>query len=236
MVQTFQRLVSLSIGFDYNPTNNPPETQTAPTVGTTERLVGTYTLMMVDPDIPPQTAGGPTTELLHWMQSGLVSANTSTTIGGVKVFELRNPSNTTAFASYIGPSPPNKAPQTHRYTQMLLNTTGNVTALTSLAKFAMTRSNFSAVNVVRSSGLTVLAGNSFNVTADSSTTGVGSGNSTIPGATTSTQTVTGAGSSATGKSGVNGTVPKTTNNGGRVGGGGAIVAGLGALIAAMAIL
>ena len=100
----------------------------------------------------------------------------------------------------------------------------------------MTRSNFSAVNVVRSSGLTVLAGNSFNVTADSSTTGVGSGNSTIPGATTSTQTVTGAGSSATGKSGVNGTVPKTTNNGGRVGGGGAIVAGLGALIAAMAIL
>ncbi|TVY91211.1 hypothetical protein LAWI1_G002291 [Lachnellula willkommii] len=46
------------------------ETQTAPTIGTSQPLVGSYTLMMVDPDIPPQTAGGATSELLHWMQPG----------------------------------------------------------------------------------------------------------------------------------------------------------------------
>jgi hypothetical protein len=151
--------------------------------------------MMVDPDIPPATAGGPTTELLHWMQSGLVSANTTTTIGGVKVFELINPSNTKALASYVGPSPPNVSPQTHRYTQLLLETSGasngtglNSTGLAagnstvSLAQFAMSRANFSAANVVAKAGLTVLAGNSFDVTASSSTTGIGLGNQTVPGA------------------------------------------------------
>lgn len=197
--------------------------------------------MMVDPDIPPNTAGGTTSELLHWMQGGLVSANSSSKIAGVTVFELVNPSNTSAFASYIGPSPPNKSPTSHRYTQLLMRTDGNTSVLTTLAKFGQTRSNFSAVNVVKSSGLTVLAGNSFNVTANSNTTGIGSGNSTIPSVTTSTSTIigsspTGAGSGTNTGSGnatastvpIKGVAGETRS--------GAFIAGLGAFVAAVVLL
>ena len=155
---------------------------------------------MVDPDIPPQTAGGATSELLHWMQSGLVSANTSTTIGGMKVFELVNPSNTAPIASYIQPSPPNVSPTTHRYTQLLFNTTGNSSALVKLMKFGMTRTNFSAVNVVKSAGLTVLMGNSFNVTAATNTTASGgssSGNSSTTAAGTNATTTKAGGAAST---------------------------------------
>jgi hypothetical protein len=203
--------------------------------------------MMVDPDIPPQTAGGPTGELLHWMQAGLVSANTTTTIGGVKVFKLINPSNTSALASYIQPSPPNKAPLSHRYTQMLLNTTGNSTVLSTLSKFAATRQNFSAVNVVKSAGLAVLAGNSFNVTAATNMTVGGAANST---STTKVSTSTarstttlagGASATATGKGNATSTAagPSKSTGGavsGKSTGSGAIIAGLGALAAAVAML
>jgi hypothetical protein len=157
-------------------------TATAPTVGTTEKLFGTYTIMMVDPDIPPAVVGNPTSELLHWMQGGLVSASTATTIGGVQIFELVNTKNQSAFASYLGPSPPAKAPLTHRYTQLLLNTTGNTNAVSSLSKFAAVRTNFSAVNVVQSSGAVLVAGNSFNVT---NTTGTAIATGTSTGSTPS---------------------------------------------------
>ena len=49
--------------------------------------------------------------------------------------------------------------------QLLLNTTGNSNALSTLMKLGETRHNVSAVNVGKSVGLTVLSGNSFNVTA-----------------------------------------------------------------------
>ena len=199
--------------------------------------------MMVDPDIPPQTAGGPTVELLHWMQAGLVSANTTTTIGGVKVFELINPGNTSALASYIQPSPSNKAPLSHRYTQMLLNTTGNSSVLSTLSKFAATRQNFSAVNVVNSAGLTVLAGNSFNVTAATNTTAGGAANATSASTNTLTRTSTlagGASATATGKGNATTTAGAPKSTGGAVlgnsAGSGAIIAGLGAFAAAVAML
>lgn len=157
-------------------------TATAPTIGTAEKLFGTYTIMMVDPDIPPAVVGNPTSELLHWMQGGLVSASTASTVGGVQIFELINPKNQSAFASYLGPSPPAKAPLTHRYTQMLLNTTDNTNAVSSLSKFATVRTNFSAVSVVQSSGAILVAGNSFNVT---NTTGSGTATGTISGSSPS---------------------------------------------------
>ncbi|KAI6716445.1 hypothetical protein JHW43_001046 [Diplocarpon mali] len=119
---------------------------------------------MVDPDIPPQTPGGPTGELLHWMQQDFTSSPTSTTIGGMQVFVLRSAANATAPAPYFGPSPPNKAPNTHRYTQLLLDTTGNAAGADSLQKAGATRTNFNAVNVVSLAGVKVVAGNSFDVT------------------------------------------------------------------------
>ncbi|KUJ11484.1 uncharacterized protein LY89DRAFT_722631 [Mollisia scopiformis] len=212
----------------------------APTLGTAQRMFGTYTVMMVDPDIPPATAGGATSELLHWMQAGLVSSNTSTTVAGVTTFELINPMNVTAFATYIQPSPPDKAPNTHRYTQLLLNTTGNTSALTTLARFAMTRTNFSAVNVVNSAGVKIIAGNSFDV----------SNGTLVQSNITKTTSVAGSGASATGTgtgtrssatSSSNGTVsstgtPKSTGGASELTTGGALIAGLGALAAALIML
>lgn len=194
--------------------------------------------MMVDPDIPPQTAGGSTSELLHWMQPGLVSANNVSFIAGTMMFELINPSNTSAFATYIQPSPPNKSPNTHRYTQMLLNTTGNSSALTQLSQFAKTRTNFSAVNVAKDTGLKVLFGNSFDVTNTTlvqsnitKTNNTGSGVAGAAGASgTGTGTLAGAASTSS-------TTPKTA--GGLptvVNGRGAYIAGLGALAAAVMLL
>jgi len=259
MESTFPKLVGTSIFLpSLSSLTNPPETASAPTVGTTEKLFGTYTVMMVDPDIPPQTAGGATSELLHWMQSGLVSSNTSTTVGGQTFFELVNPSNTTPIASYIQPSPPNKSPTSHRYTQLLLNTTGNSSALSTLAKLGMTRQNFRAVNVVNSAGLQVLRGNSFNVTAATNTTASGgssSGNSTTSAAGTKATTTKASGSAAEStvtsaslvgasatKGAGNGTATSSggtvvsTNAAEPVKRGGAAIAGLGAFAAMIVLL
>lgn len=199
--------------------------------------------MMVDPDIPPATAGGKTSELLHWMQAGLTSANTSTTIGGVATFELINAANTSAFATYIQPSPPNAAPNTHRYTQLLLNTTGmkgNMSALTSLAKSAMTRTNFSAANVINSAGVSIVAGNSFDVTngtlvqSNITKTTAGSG----AGVASATGTGTGSRASTTSNGTVSSTASpaKTTGGAAEIRGNGAFIAGLGALAAAVVML
>jgi phosphatidylethanolamine-binding protein (PEBP) family uncharacterized protein len=161
-----------------------PDTAQPPTVGTTNKLAGTYTILMVDPDIPSSSGTGPTSQFLHWVQSDLVSSDTTTTISGQKVYTLVNAKNTTAFAAYLQPNPPNKAPTTHRYTQLLFNTTGAsaATALKSLQTAAKSRGNFSTAEVVKSAGLVVLMGNSFDVAfgdkgINSTGTGAGSGSS-----------------------------------------------------------
>lgn len=170
------------------------------------KLSGTYTLLMVDADIPPAQAGGPTTELLHWMQTDMVSASTQTTIGGMKVYEMTNPNNVSALATYISPNPPNVAPTSHRYVQMLLNTT-NLSAsknLTTLMKEAASRGNFNAADVVKANGLTVLMGNSFNVTnaaALGSTGSTSASNSTGQGVAASSGASARATGSGTGQTG-----------------------------------
>ncbi|KAI9049661.1 hypothetical protein LZ554_006686 [Drepanopeziza brunnea f. sp. 'monogermtubi'] len=140
------------------------ESAMQPTIGTMQPLTGTYAIMMVDPDIPPQQEGGPTGELLHWMQQDMTSSNTSTMVAGMMVYVLQSSvANTAAIAPYFGPSPPNKAPNTHRYTQLLLDTTNNPTGLASLTQAGATRTNFDAVKVVSAAGVKIVAGNSFNV-------------------------------------------------------------------------
>jgi hypothetical protein len=194
--------------------------------------------MMVDPDIPPATTGGSTSELLHWMQSGLVSANNATFVAGVQMFELINPTNTSALATYIQPSPPNKSPNTHRYTQMLLNTTENSSALSTLSTFAKTRTNFSAVNVVKDTGLNVIFGNSFDVTNTTLTqSNITKTTAGVAGAgSTGTGTLAGAAATGTGKT--NGTTtPKSAGGVPTIRDGrGAYIAGLGALAAAVMLL
>lgn len=73
--------------------------------------------------------------------------------------------------------------------------TGNSSALSTLTAAGKSRGNFSAANVVKSAGLTVLFGNSFNVTNGSSSALVQS-NITIQANTTSTSK-SGAGTTAT---------------------------------------
>ncbi|EKD16353.1 uncharacterized protein L3040_008453 [Drepanopeziza brunnea f. sp. 'multigermtubi'] len=163
------------------------ETAMQPTIATMQPLTGTYAIMMVDPDIPPQQAGGPTGELLHWMQQDMTSANTSTMIGDMMVYVLQSSvDNTAAIAPYFGPSPPNKAPNTHRYTQLLLDTTNNPTGLASLTQAGATRTNFDAVKVVNAAGVKVVAGNSFNVMNVTDGAAPESGNTASVNTTTST--------------------------------------------------
>lgn len=155
-------------------TNGIPDTASAPILGTTTKLTGTYTVMMVDPDIPSSKGGDSTSQFLHWMQSGLTSANTTTTIGGQKIYQLTNEKDTPAFATYLQPNPPNIAPTTHRYTELLFNTTNMNMSLATLQMAGKNRGNFNAADVAKSAKLKVIMGNSFNVSfADKGTSSTG---------------------------------------------------------------
>ncbi|KAJ9148229.1 PEBP-like protein [Pleurostoma richardsiae] len=146
-------------------------TQTAPTIATTAKLNGTsFAVIMIDLDIPTNSPPA-TSTLLHWMQTGLTLATSATvlntTAGQMEAFMLRNASNTAALASYIGPNPPARVPLSHRYTQILVDTTSaGANATSVLQQAAATRQGFNAVNVLTSAGLLdkVVAGNFFNVT------------------------------------------------------------------------
>ncbi|KAI1079334.1 PEBP-like protein [Whalleya microplaca] len=176
-------------------------TQTAPTIGTQSQLDGkSYAVLMIDLDIP--TDNPPKTNtLLHWMQTGLTSSTTATAInstaGSTNAFKLTAAGGQAAFAEYLGPSPPAKVPLSHRYTQILVDTSAATTAnLAVLQKAAATRMGFDTNAVLTEAGLVdkVIAGNFFNVTnpgpaaaATNSTTGTTNG----------TAGATGSGSTAT---------------------------------------
>lgn len=165
---------------------------------------------MIDLDIPTN-APPKTNTLLHWMQTGLTPAKTpsmlNTTSGAKMVFLLQNTTRTAPLAPYIGPGPPARLPLSHRYTQILVDTSDIRAESTGvLESAAQTRLNFSAMSVLMSAGLAdkVVAGNSFNVTNpgpvqantgggfSNSTTGTGSG-----GGASGTGTVTAPSASST---------------------------------------
>ncbi|CAI4210361.1 unnamed protein product [Parascedosporium putredinis] len=79
-------------------------TQVQPTLATTQRLQGTYAVLMIDLDIPTDTPGQ-TNTLLHWLQTGLTSSAQATsfnTTGGTattgQVFLLQNRQATAPLA------------------------------------------------------------------------------------------------------------------------------------------
>ncbi|KAI1811597.1 phosphatidylethanolamine-binding protein [Poronia punctata] len=142
-------------------------TQTAPTIASLKRLDGTsFAVLMIDLDIPTEE---PHT-LLHWLQTGLTQSPSSTplntTLGSQDAFIFSVPQDE-AFAPYLGPGPPAKTPLSHRYTQILVNTSGaSDEDLAVLEAAAENRQNFIAQDVLTSAGLVdkVVAGNFFNVT------------------------------------------------------------------------
>ncbi|KAH9901919.1 PEBP-like protein [Xylariomycetidae sp. FL2044] len=180
-------------------------TQTAPTIGTQSQLEGTsFAVMMIDLDIP--TNNPPETgTLLHWMQTGLTQSATATTMnttmGAVSGFMFDTAASADdALAEYLGPSPPARIPLSHRYTQVLVDTSSLTDeGLSVLEEAAQTRMGFDTMAVLTEAGLAdkVLAGNFFNVTNAgpaqnaNATTGSGSGSGTGSSAgTTGTNTVT----------------------------------------------
>lgn len=185
-----------------------------PTLATLQRLNGTsYAVMMIDMDIPTNTPPQ-TSTLLHWMQTGLtpatVATNLNTTSGNRPVFLLQNIGNTAAFASYTGPNPPAVQPVSHRYVQILVDTTNAPqTALDSLRTAAQTRQGFNADNTLRAVGLNtrVAAGNYFIVTNTSTVpTNTSSSGNRNNGSTSTGGGTTGGtsgGTSGTGSGGVN---------------------------------
>ncbi|KAL1849875.1 hypothetical protein Daus18300_013132 [Diaporthe australafricana] len=164
-------------------------TASAPTIATKSRLDGTsYAVIMMDLDIPSDQ--NPHT-FLHWMQTDLTPATKASTItgsnGSTQAFTLSNAKNTSAIVAYTQPAPPAQNPLSHRYTEILIDTSSmSAEGLSALQSAAETRVGFDTNSVLEAAGLSnnVVAGNSFNVTnagpATSSTSTVGS-NSTSSG-------------------------------------------------------
>ncbi|KAK0720492.1 phosphatidylethanolamine-binding protein [Lasiosphaeris hirsuta] len=183
-----------------------------PRIGTLVRLTGTsYAVLMIDLDIPTNTPPA-TNTLLHWMQTGLTPATTATRIntasGTLNVFLLENSTNTAPIQAYFGPNPPARTPLSHRYTQILVETSDvDPEDITVLRTAAATIVGFNASAVLTTADLEgkVVAGNSFNVTNpgpvnDTAAGGGGGTASTTSGSPTSSPTgggfTTGTGSGA----------------------------------------
>ncbi|KAK4143759.1 CEN-like protein 1 [Dichotomopilus funicola] len=177
-------------------------TATQPRIGTLEPLNGTsYAVIMIDLDIPTNNPPE-TSTLLHWLQTDLVPAPAATLLNttsgtAIRAFLLQNrtDANTGAetaravLAPYIGPSPPARVPLSHRYTQILVDTSdltaGGSEALRAAVTGTAQRRGFDAPAVLKAAGLEnkVVAGNSFNVTNAGPASGAGGANRTAPGGT-----------------------------------------------------
>lgn len=155
--------------------NNNPATANEPTIATTSQLTGTsFMVIMVDLDIPSNST--PHT-FLHWVQTDLTpstaaSAVTSGNGSASQAFTLTNTKGTAALVAYTQPNPPAQNPLSHRYTQVLVDTSAlSAAALDTIKTAVQTKVGFDVATVLQSAGLTanVIAGNSFNVTNSGTT-------------------------------------------------------------------
>ncbi|KAK1564090.1 phosphatidylethanolamine-binding protein [Colletotrichum navitas] len=143
-------------------------TQSEPTFGTTEPLTGkSYAIMMVDIDIP--TNNPPATgTFLHWAQADLTPVAKATTVqlndGKQTIHTLK--ANGGAIAPYKGPAPPAKVPLSHRYIQLLVDTSNITAAGTAALQTLSNRQGVQINDVLTKAGLAnqVVAGNFFTVT------------------------------------------------------------------------
>ncbi|KAI0169534.1 PEBP-like protein [Hypoxylon sp. FL1284] len=140
-------------------------TASAPSIGTESQLAGSsFAVLMIDLDIPTDSPPA-TNTLLHWMQTGLTQSTTSS--GSATGFALENAQGEAAFAEYLQPNPPARIPLSHRYTQILVDTSdATEDNLAVLKSAAANRMGFNALSVLTDAGLEskVLAGNFYNVT------------------------------------------------------------------------
>lgn len=143
-------------------------TQQEPTVGTTEPLTGkSYAIIMVDVDIP--TNNPPETgTFLHWAQMDLTPVAQTTTVklndGERTIHTLTTTAN--AIADYKGPAPPARVPLTHRYIELLVDTSDITAEGTAALQTLSNRQGVQVNDVLTQAGLAnkVVAGNFFTVT------------------------------------------------------------------------
>lgn len=164
---------------------------------------------MIDLDIP--STQNPHT-FLHWMQTGLTPATTATSLttvnGTVQGFTLSNAKNTSAIVAYTQPGPPAQNPLSHRYTEVLVDTSAMTSiGLAALQKAAGTRVGFDINTALQAAGLTnnVVAGNSFNVSNPGPVTAAANANANANANATTP--------AATGSAGKNGSGTKTKGAG-----------------------
>jgi hypothetical protein len=157
--------------------------------GTRENPRTSYAVLMIDVDIP--TNNPPQTDtLLHWLQTGLTPPVHPTMIvtgAGINMAYLLEADNSSgiavaatppAIAPYFGPNPPAREPLVHRYTQLLVDTTGlGEEGERVLRAAAATPRGFDAAAVLGEAGLAdrVVAGNYFTVRNEGPVEGNGSG-------------------------------------------------------------
>ncbi|KAI1853665.1 hypothetical protein JX265_004001 [Neoarthrinium moseri] len=159
--------------------------QAQPQLATSSRLTGTsFAVLMIDLDIPTNSPPA-TNTLLHWMQTGLTQSSSATllntTAGRSNAFALQMPGAVAAAASYFGPSPPARVPLSHRYTELLIDTSAaSQESMSVLMQAAQSRQGFNAEQVLTKAGLAnkIVAGNFFNVTNPGPVQNVATGNST----------------------------------------------------------
>ncbi|KAK2029824.1 PEBP-like protein [Colletotrichum zoysiae] len=157
-------------------------TQSEPTFGTTEPLTGkSYAIIMVDIDIP--TNNPPATgTFLHWAQADLSPVAKTTTLqlndGKQTIHTLK--ANGGAIAPYAGPAPPAKVPLSHRYIQLLVDTSNITTAGTAALQTLSNRQGVQVNDVLTKAGLAnmVVAGNFFTVTNPGPAANAKKGNAT----------------------------------------------------------
>lgn len=155
---------------------------------------------MIDLDIPTDNPPA-TNTLLHWLQTGLVplAGGISTAPNGSAiptVYPLSNPTNESALAPYAGPNPPARVPLSHRYVQILVDTSAaDAAAIGVLRQAATTRRGFNASRVLAEAGLAgkVVAGNFYNVTNAGPAATAPAPSSSTAGGGSATQTTGGAG-------------------------------------------
>ncbi|RDW65313.1 hypothetical protein BP5796_10005 [Coleophoma crateriformis] len=141
-------------------------TNIAPTLALDKAIANkTFAVVMFDPDTPATGVGGNgTNSFLHWFQDGLTSSVSEVDVAGKNVTPLVNVFSVAPLQTYVQPSPPTG--QTHRYVQILLDTTGVTGFVVSAATGNATtsRTGFDMNAFVKESGLTVFSSNFFNVT------------------------------------------------------------------------
>lgn len=201
-------IVDYSVGAAMNGVVMPQAAVSSqPTIATKQALNGTsYAVIMVDLDIP--TNNGSTSTFLHWMQTNLVQSSSTATLNTTNGLQTAHrlavsaSGNTSALVAYTPPSPPNKAPVSHRYTQILVDTSSATAAdMAVLSSAAASRVGFSAASVLSRANLLgkVVAGNFYNVTnsAALASSGSSASNSTTGTTTAKASTTKAAGAKTT---------------------------------------